>query len=66
MVGKPRIGGKHYTVIGVAPSGFHRVWATNTAAYVPITAAAFDMFGTDDLRGHGAYVARDDRSPSSH
>jgi predicted permease len=56
VIGKPlRIGGKHYTVIGVAPRGFHGIWATNTAAYVPITAAAFDMFGTDSYaRGHGA------------
>jgi len=56
IVGKPlRIGSRHYTVIGVAPKGFHGIWATNTAAYIPITAAAFDMFGTDDYsRGHGA------------
>ena len=56
VLGKPlRIGGKHYTVIGVAPKGFHGIWSTNTAAYIPITAAAFDMFGTDDyMRGHGA------------
>lgn len=42
-----RIGGKQYTVIGVAPKGFHGVWPSMTAAYVPITAAAFEMFGTD-------------------
>src|SRR5687768_4741769 len=56
VIGKPiRIGGKHYTVIGVAPKGFHGIWATSTAAYVPITAAARDMFGTSDYStGHGA------------
>jgi predicted permease len=42
-----RVGGRQYTVIGVAPKGFHGVWATTTAAYVPITSAALDMFGTD-------------------
>ena len=42
-----RIGGKQYTIIGVAPKGFHGVWAATTIAYVPITAAAFEMFGTE-------------------
>ena len=47
-LGKPlRIGGKHFTIIGVTPKGFHGVWATTTVAYVPITAAAYDMFGTE-------------------
>ena len=40
-----RIGGMQFTIIGVAPKGFHGVWATTTAAYVPITAAAFEMVG---------------------
>jgi len=48
ILGKPlRIGGKHFTVIGVTPKGFHGVWPTTTVAYVPITAAAYDMFGTE-------------------
>ena len=48
VLGKPvRIGGQRYTIIGVAPNGFQGIWATTTAAYVPITSAAFDMFGTD-------------------
>ena len=42
-----RIGGKQYTIIGVAPKGFHGVWTATTAAYVPITAAAFEMFGNE-------------------
>ena len=42
-----RIGSQSYTIIGVAPKGFHGIWATTTMAYVPITSAAFDMFGTD-------------------
>jgi len=42
-----RVGGRQYTIIGVAPKGFHGVWATTTAAYVPITSAAVDMGGTD-------------------
>ena len=41
-----RAGGRLFTIIGVAPRGFHGVWATTTAAYLPITAAAVDMFGT--------------------
>ena len=42
-----RIGGGTYTIIGVAPNGFHGVWPTATAAYVPITAAAGDLIGGD-------------------
>ena len=42
-----RIGGKQYTIIGVAPKGFNGVWSATTVAYVPITAAAFEMFGTE-------------------
>jgi len=50
-----RIGGTHYTIIGVAPRGFHGIWPTTTVAYVPITSAAFDMFGTDRYYlDHGA------------
>jgi putative ABC transport system permease protein len=46
-LGKPlRIGGRRFTIIGVTPKGFHGVWATSTAAYIPITAAASDMFGS--------------------
>ena len=42
-----RMGGKQYTIIGVTPKGFHGIWAATTVAYVPITAAAFEMFGTE-------------------
>src|SRR4029453_12329767 len=50
-----RIGGGQYTIIGVVPKGFQGIWYTTTAAYVPITGGAFDLFGTDDYyRNHGA------------
>ena len=42
-----RVEGGMYTIIGVAPKGFHGIWATTTAAYVPITAGAHDMLGND-------------------
>ena len=48
VVGRPlRVEGRMYTIIGVAPKGFHGIWATTTAAYVPITAGAHDMLGKD-------------------
>jgi predicted permease len=48
VLGKPlRIGGKQYTIIGVAPKGFHGVWSTTMVAYLPITAAAFELFGNE-------------------
>jgi len=48
VVGRPlRVEGRMYTIIGVAPKGFHGIWATTTAAYVPITAGAHDMLGND-------------------
>jgi predicted permease len=48
VLGRPlRAEGKLYTIIGVAPKGFHGIWATATAAYVPITAGAFDMTGNE-------------------
>ncbi len=48
VIGRPlRVEGSMYTIIGVAPKGFHGIWATTTAAYVPITAGAFDMLGSD-------------------
>jgi predicted permease len=55
-LGKPlRIGSRTFTIIGVTPKGFHGVWPTATAAYVPITAAAYDMFGSDRYYlDHGA------------
>ena len=40
-----RIGGKTYTIIGVAPKGFTGVSLEPLIAFVPITAAADDMFG---------------------
>jgi putative ABC transport system permease protein len=50
-----RIGGRQYTIIGVVPNGFYGIWSTTTAAYVPITGGAFDLFGTDDYyHDHGA------------
>ena len=42
-----RIGGLQFTIIGVAPNGFNGIWATTTSAYIPITAAAYDMLGND-------------------
>ena len=42
-----RVEGTMYTIIGVAPKGFHGIWATTTAAYVPISAGAHDMLGND-------------------
>ncbi len=42
-----RVGGTQFTIIGVAPNGFNGIWATTTAAYIPITAAAYDMLGSD-------------------
>jgi predicted permease len=42
-----RIGGKQYTIVGVAPRGFNGVWPTTAMAYVPITSAAEDMFGNE-------------------
>jgi hypothetical protein len=55
VLGRPlRAEGKIYTVIGVAPKGFHGIWATATAAYVPITAGGFDMLGNERYHlGHG-------------
>ena len=50
-----RIGAKHFTIIGVTPKGFHGVWPKTTVAYVPITAAAMEMFGSEEYyRNHGA------------
>ena len=42
-----RVEGRIYTIIGVTPKGFHGIWATATAAYVPITAGGFDMTGNE-------------------
>ena len=59
VIGKPlRVGGRQFTIIGVTPKGFHGVWATSTAAYVPITAGAYDMFGTDryDLEHRASWL----------
>jgi predicted permease len=42
-----RVGSTLYTIIGVAPKGFHGIWSTTTAAYVPISAGAFEMLGSD-------------------
>jgi predicted permease len=50
-----RIGGKIYSVIGVAPKGFNGIWPTTAAAYVPITSAADDWFGSERYyQNHGA------------
>ena len=42
-----RVEAEMYTIIGVAPKGFHGIWATTTAAYVPITVGALEMLGSD-------------------
>jgi predicted permease len=48
VLGRPlRVDGKPYTIIGIAPKGFHGIWATSTSAYVPITAGGFDMTGNE-------------------
>ncbi|MGH7718016.1 MAG: ABC transporter permease, partial [Gemmatimonadaceae bacterium] len=47
-----RIGGKLYTIIGAAPRGFNGLSTSALAAYVPITAAGFDMFGAMYADGH--------------
>jgi len=39
------VGPRPYTVIGVAPSGFNGMSAKRVAAFIPITAGAFDEFG---------------------
>jgi predicted permease len=50
-----RIGAKHYTIVGVTPKGFNGIWPTTTVAYIPISAGANDMFGTNEWpRGHNA------------
>ena len=40
-----RIGGKQYTIIGVAPEGFNGMSPTAVVAYIPVTSAGHDMFG---------------------
>jgi predicted permease len=40
-----RIGGKQYTIIGVAPPGFSGMSATSVVAFIPIPSAGHDMFG---------------------
>ena len=39
------VGPRAYTVIGVAPDGFNGMSTRRVAAYIPITAGAFDEFG---------------------
>jgi predicted permease len=39
------IGGRQYTIVGVAPRGLSGMWVEQIAAFIPVTAAAFDMFG---------------------
>ena len=39
------VGPRSYTVIGVAPKGFNGMSARQVAAFIPITAGAFDEFG---------------------
>ena len=46
------IGGRLYTIIGVAPPGFTGMSLTNVAAFVPITAAAADMIGAEFHRNY--------------
>ena len=40
-----RIGGKIYTIVGVAPKGFNGMSMQAIAAYIPITSGANDLFG---------------------
>jgi predicted permease len=40
-----RVGGMQFTIIGVAPNGFNGIWPTTISAYIPITAAAYDVLG---------------------
>jgi predicted permease len=47
-----QIGGRQYTIIGVAAPGFNGVSLTTVAVFVPITAAAADMIGSDYYQGY--------------
>jgi putative ABC transport system permease protein len=46
------IGARPYTVIGVAPRGFSGMSLGAAAAFIPITAAAHEMFGDMFFTGH--------------
>lgn len=44
VVGSPiRIGQRDYTVIGIAPQGFHAVWMTPSAAFIPLSAGGAEL-----------------------
>ena len=46
------VGPRPYTVIGVAPDGFNGMSARRVAAFIPITAGAFDEFGDRYFQTH--------------
>ena len=46
------VGPRSYTVIGVAPRGFTGMSARRVAAFIPITAGAFDEFGDRYFTNH--------------
>ena len=46
------VGPRPYTVIGVAPDGFNGMSGRRVAAFIPITAGAFDEFGDRYFQTH--------------
>ena len=46
------VGGRVYTIVGVAPKGFTGMSTSPLAVFVPITAAGFDMFDERYFTGH--------------
>ena len=46
------VGGRAYTIVGVAPRGFTGMSVSPVAVFVPITAAASDMFEERYFQGH--------------
>jgi predicted permease len=55
------IGSRRYTIIGVAPEGFVGTSLTAPAAFIPITAAAGELFGAG-----GFFASMGGRRPSYH
>ncbi len=49
------IGGRQYTIIGVAPRGLTGMWVEQMAAFIPVTAAAYDMFGERYFTTHNIH-----------
>ena len=46
------VGGREYTIVGVAPRGFTGMSVSPVAVFVPITAAGSDMFDERYFQGH--------------